>query len=225
MKHLILLFLTMTLTGCGLETIASMPIEPENTAESSPEAEERPLAPVDEIMATKGVEEPQRAVESEEENETQDEPEVVAEEEAAGEVVEEAELPESGVETDDGEGNSNLDETDVGELEESSDPVAESVNAEPPMHLWGVCTITWYCNCSQCTGQWAGGPTASGVMPTPNHTVACGDLPFGTRLMIDGQEYVVEDTGVNGMWVDIFCSSHDEAVQRGMYQSEVYIID
>lgn len=96
---------------------------------------------------------------------------------------------------------------------------------EPAMDLWGVCTVTWYCNCSKCTGQWAGGPTASGVMPTPNHTVACGDLPFGTRLMIDGQEYVVEDRGVGGMWVDIYAASHDEALQRGMYQAEVYIID
>lgn len=202
-----------------------MPTEPENTAESFSEVEEHPLAPVDEIMSTKGLNKPQRAIESEEENETQDEPEVVAEEETDGEVVEEAELPESGVETADGEGNSNLEETDVGELEEFSDPVAESVNTEPSMHLWGVCTVTWYCPNSCCCGEWAGSPTASGVMPTPNHTVACGDLPFGTRLMIDGQEYVVEDTGVNGMWVDIFCSSHDEALQRGMYQSEVWIID
>ena len=25
------------------------------------------------------------------------------------------------------------------------------------MHLWGVATITHYCNCSACCGQWAGG--------------------------------------------------------------------
>jgi hypothetical protein len=43
--------------------------------------------------------------------------------------------------------------------------------------------------------------------------------------MINGQEYVVEDRGVSGMWVDIFCGSHDEALNRGMYQTEVYIID
>ena len=90
--------------------------------------------------------------------------------------------------------------------------------------LWGVATVTFYCPCSRCCGQWAGGPTASGVMPTPNHTVACGALPFGTRLLIDGQEYVVEDTGVDGMWVDIFVSSHSEALSRGMYQAEVYIV-
>ena len=202
-----------------------MPIEPENTAESSPEAEERPLAPVDEIMSTKGIKEPYRAVEETESEVEQDEPEVVAAEEEATEDVAEENSVDEGADAGDEGGDGETEEADSGELEESSDPVAESVNTEPSMHLWGVCTITWYCPGSCCCGEWAGGPTASGVMPTPNHTVACGDLPFGTRLMIDGQEYVVEDTGVNGMWVDIFCSSHDEALQRGMYQSEVYIID
>lgn len=91
--------------------------------------------------------------------------------------------------------------------------------------LWGVATVTFYCSCSRCCGKWSGSPTASGAMPTPNHTVACGALPFGTRLLIDGQEYVVEDKGVNGMWVDIFVASHAEAVEGGMYQTEVYIIE
>ena len=91
--------------------------------------------------------------------------------------------------------------------------------------LWGTCTITHYCNCSACCGQWAGGATASGAPPVPNHTVACGALPFGTRIMINGQEYVVEDRGVNGYWIDIYCSSHSEANARGMYSAEVYIIN
>lgn len=202
-----------------------MPIEPENIAESSSEAEERPLAPVDEIMSTKGLNKLQRAAEETENETEQDEQEVVAaEEEAVEEVVETTDDVTSEPEPLEG-GDGEAEEANSEELEESSDPVAESVNAEPSMHLWGVCTLTFYCGGPCCCGQWAGSPTASGVMPTPNHTVACGDLPFGTRLMIEGQEYVVEDRGVSGMWVDIFVSSHEEALQRGMYQAEVYIID
>lgn len=106
---------------------------------------------------------------------------------------------------------------------EQSQPAVQAP-APASMHLWGVCTITHYCHCATCCGR-AGHPAASGVMPTVNHTVACGALPFGTRLMINGQEYVVEDTGVNGFWVDIFVGSHDEANARGMFQAEVYIID
>ena len=89
--------------------------------------------------------------------------------------------------------------------------------------LYGVCTISHYCNCSQCCGKWAGGGTASGTTPTAGRTVAA-DLPFGTRLLINGHEYIVEDRGVSGMWIDIYCDSHEEALQRGLYQTEVYIV-
>lgn len=116
-------------------------------------------------------------------------------------------------------------EKPVPEPEPVPEPTPEPVPVSTGKHLWGVCTITHYCNCQICCGQWAGGGTASGTIPTPNRTVACGALPFGTRLEINGQQYVVEDTGVNGMWVDIFVSSHDEALARGMYQTEVWILE
>lgn len=109
--------------------------------------------------------------------------------------------------------------------EVTSELAAEEEEQEvPSMHLWGVATITHYCNCSACCGQWAGGGTASGTTPTAGRTVAA-DLPFGTRLLINGKEYIVEDRGVSGCWVDIYCDSHAEALARGMYQTEVYIID
>ena len=105
--------------------------------------------------------------------------------------------------------------------------VLEVVSEPEPMHLYGVCTITHYCHCAKCNGR-AGANCASGVQPTVNHTVASNCLPFGTRLMIDGQEYVVEDRGdanMDSFWIDIFVGSHEEALQRGMYKSEVWIID
>ena len=101
---------------------------------------------------------------------------------------------------------------------------AEEVEEVPSMHLWGVATITHYCNCSICCGQWAGGGTASGTIPTAGRTVAA-ELPFGTRLVINGHEYIVEDRGVSGCWVDIYCDSHSEALARGMYQTEVWILE
>lgn len=215
----------MTLTGCGLETIASMPIEPENTAESSPEAEERPLAPVDEIMAVKGIEEPVEAVEETESEPEQNEPEVVAaEEEAVEEVVETADDVPSEPDPSEG-GDGEVEEADSGELEESSDPVAESVNTEPPTSYYGVCRITFYCSCSACCGQYAGGPTASGAMPTAGWTVANGSLPFGTQVVIDGHTYCVEDRGVSGDQFDIYVDSHDEALQRGLYYADVYLVN
>lgn len=95
---------------------------------------------------------------------------------------------------------------------------------EPDKSYFGNCRVTFYCPCSQCCGSW-GNATASGAMPQANHTVACGDLPFGTRLMIDGQEYVVEDRGVGAQQIDIFVNSHQEALDRGLYYTDVWILE
>lgn len=89
---------------------------------------------------------------------------------------------------------------------------------------YGKCRITFYCNCSKCCGQWAGGATASGAMPSTGRTVAMSGLPFGTKVSIDGQVYTVEDRGVSGKAVDIYVGSHSEALERGMYYSDVYIV-
>lgn len=100
--------------------------------------------------------------------------------------------------------------------------------AEPKMHLYGNCTITFYDNGACCCGIWAGGHTASGTVPTANRTAASNVLPFGTRILVDGQEYIIEDRGDGNMdafWIDIFVGSHEEALRRGMYKSEVWIID
>lgn len=90
------------------------------------------------------------------------------------------------------------------------------------VEYYGECRITYYCPCERCCGEWAGGPTASGAMPQADHTVAA-DLPFGTRLIIDNVEYVVEDRGVSGMAVDIFVESHEEALEMGLEYEDVYI--
>ena len=94
---------------------------------------------------------------------------------------------------------------------------------EPASYFYGTCRVTHYCPCARCCGK-ADGITASGARATVNRTVAC-DLPFGTRLLINGQEYVVEDRGVSGMWVDIFVGSHDEACALGEYYADVYILE
>lgn len=95
---------------------------------------------------------------------------------------------------------------------------------EPDKSYYGHCRVTFYCPCSQCCGSW-GNATASGVMPTAGRTVANGSLPYGTRVMIDGIEYVVEDRGVGGDQFDIFVNSHQEALDRGLYYTDVYIIE
>lgn len=82
--------------------------------------------------------------------------------------------------------------------------------------------LTGYCSCSICTGQWSGGSTASGTTPTAGRTIAMGGVPFGTKLLINGQVYTVEDRGTAYGHVDIFCSSHSEALSFGVQYADVY---
>lgn len=87
----------------------------------------------------------------------------------------------------------------------------------------GNFTLTAYCNCARCCGT-AGNATASGVMPTSGHTVAMGGIDFGTKLLINGTVYTVEDRGTPYGHVDIFMDSHEEALQFGMSSADVYLV-
>jgi murein DD-endopeptidase MepM/ murein hydrolase activator NlpD/3D (Asp-Asp-Asp) domain-containing protein len=96
----------------------------------------------------------------------------------------------------------------------------------------GTVVTSGYCNCSLCNGQWAGGPTASGVMPRSNHTVAVDAnnpfVPMGTRVIMGGVEYKVEDTGNfhrYGVDFDIYFDSHATATNWGHTRLEAYLAD
>lgn len=84
--------------------------------------------------------------------------------------------------------------------------------------------LTAYCSCSRCCGQWANGITASGTTASAGRTVAMSGVPFGTKLLINGKVYVVEDRGTPYGHVDIYFNSHSEALQFGRQYAEVYQI-
>ena len=86
--------------------------------------------------------------------------------------------------------------------------------------------ITAYCPCSKCCGK-STGRTASGTKATPGRTVAASSkFAFGTKLNIGGHVYTVEDRGgaVNGNKIDIFVSSHSEALAWGVRYLPVSIV-
>ena len=83
--------------------------------------------------------------------------------------------------------------------------------------------MSHFCPCRKCNGSNAG-RTASGAPMTVGRTVATGrEFPFGTRLLINGQVYTVEDRGVPNGCVDILVGSHGEANRRGVFRSEIFI--
>lgn len=83
--------------------------------------------------------------------------------------------------------------------------------------------MTHFCPCRKCNGSNAG-RTASGAPMTVGRTVATGrEFPFGTRLLINGTIYTVEDRGVPNGCVDILVGSHSEAYRRGVFRSDIFV--
>lgn len=96
----------------------------------------------------------------------------------------------------------------------------------------GQVVTSGYCSCAICCGVWAGGPTASGVYPTANHTIAVDAnnpfVPMGTKVVMNGVEYVVEDTGgfaQYGVQFDVYYGDHASASAHGHQTWEAYIAD
>lgn len=94
----------------------------------------------------------------------------------------------------------------------------------------GKFVITAYCTCRICCGVYSGGNrTASGTVPTTNRTIAVDTsvIPFGTRVVINGQVYVAEDRGgaIKGKRIDMFFYTHKEALRWGRRTMEVYLAE
>ena len=89
--------------------------------------------------------------------------------------------------------------------------------------------VSFYDNCTLCTPGY--GITASGKQIQEGMIACPSDIPFGTQIIIDEVTYTCEDTGsyirwVNGvMRVDIYVSSHEEALRRGRYTTKAIILN
>ena len=93
----------------------------------------------------------------------------------------------------------------------------------------GEFMITHYCPCEQCCGVGGGKVTASGTTPKAGRTVGVNPsiIPYGTKLRIGGKDgYVAEDTGGGIGWnhIDVFCNSHQEALEKGVQYQKVWIV-
>ena len=119
-------------------------------------------------------------------------------------------------------------ETGVGDCDDTDyDTMPELVEPGTDYIYLGDWTVTAYCPCPECCGEYSSGITASGTIATAGRTVACNVLPIGSMVMIDGWVYTVEDTGWSPYdeWIDIYFDSHEEALQFGIREMEVYLVD
>ena len=94
------------------------------------------------------------------------------------------------------------------------------------VELLGTFKLTAYCACEKCCGK-SDGITATGTKATANRTIAVDPsiIPYGTTVVINGIEYVAEDTGgaIKGNIIDIFFDDHEEALNFGVQYADVYV--
>ncbi len=86
--------------------------------------------------------------------------------------------------------------------------------------------VTAYCPCLKCCGK-TNGITASGTHATAGKTIAASSqFAFGTKLLINGTTYTVEDRGgaIQGNKIDIYCNTHTEALAWGVKYLPVEVV-
>ena len=112
-------------------------------------------------------------------------------------------------------------------LTEDANDLVQSYNQAASAYL-GAYRVTFYCNCSQCCGVWAGSSVGvSGMSLVPWYTCACGsEIPFGTHLYIDGLgEFVCVDRGVGYGCIDIYVNNHYEIPSWGAGYFDTYLLE
>lgn len=123
-------------------------------------------------------------------------------------------------------------------LGKTIEPVyAEVIQEVPEFESLGEYKITHYCSCSICCGEWGenrptdenGDPiirTASGAVAEAGKTIAVDPevIPLGSTVYIDGQAYIAQDVGgaIKGNRIDVYCNSHEEALEKGVIYKSVY---
>lgn len=105
----------------------------------------------------------------------------------------------------------------------------ESAPTQPPERTLvslGEYRISAYCPCEKCCLK-SDGITASGTQATAGRTAAMNGVPFGTKIVIDGHEYTIEDRGggLGSKIIDIYFDTHEEALNSGLWvMREVFMV-
>ena len=90
--------------------------------------------------------------------------------------------------------------------------------------------VTAYCPCERCCGKYADGITASGHIIKPGDKLIAADktIPFGTKMYIPGYgpaEVLDRGGKIKGNHIDIFFDTHQQALNWGVKELEVYIYE
>ena len=92
----------------------------------------------------------------------------------------------------------------------------------------GEYVVTAYCPCPACCGEWADGLTYTETVATEGRTIAVDPdvIPLGSKVDINGYEYIAEDIGgaIKGNRIDMFFEKHEDALNFGKQYHEIFLI-
>lgn len=113
---------------------------------------------------------------------------------------------------------------DVKETEAHTEE-AQPQEMPEPVYL-GEYKLTAYCPCEICSECYENG-TSTGTTATAGRTIAVDPsvIPYGSTVIINGNEYIAEDCGgaVYGNHIDIFFDTHEEALNFGVKYADVFL--
>lgn len=108
----------------------------------------------------------------------------------------------------------------------------------PSYRTLGTYRLTAYCSCHKCCGKWAEGRPidengneivygAAGYVLSAGHSIAVDPsvIPYGTKVLINGHEYMAMDcgSGIVGQCIDVYFNDHQEALNFGLQYAEVLV--
>lgn len=113
--------------------------------------------------------------------------------------------------------------------------VASSININQIGTGTAVYTVTAYCPCRRCCGNYSpevrgGEPhTSTGTIPQEGRTIAVDPsiIPYGTKIYIEGYgTFVAEDCGgaIKGRHIDMYFDSHEKAKQFGSRKLQCTVV-
>lgn len=126
-------------------------------------------------------------------------------------------------------------------LEEEPEDPETSVEEKQTADLIINARCTAYCSCKKCCGKYAENRpldesgneiilTASGERAVQGVTVGVDPnvIPLGSKVVIDGHEYIAHDTGnpnvVKNNVIDVYFDNHEDAYDFGVqhYEAQIY---
>ena len=97
---------------------------------------------------------------------------------------------------------------------------------KPKYKNLGKFKLTAYCSCEKCCGK-TDGITSTGTKATQGRTIAVDPkvIGYGSKVKINGKEYVAEDCGgaIKSNHIDVFFNNHQDALDFGVQYANVYI--